>query len=224
MANKATSHIQVAILLLGLTILCTGCVRRRLTVRTNPPNAMVYVDHQPLGRSPVSHSFTYYGTRHFEIVRDGYRTEKFLRKFNPPWYQYPPLDFVFENLWPFEKRDERIVDVQMVPDEPIATETLIQSGENLRLQAGQGIAVNPLLQNINGNQVPVTIAPSPWDSTPTTTQDPYSVSVTPNSTWNPGQILSDVLTPRGEQTSGIPSVTPGGSFRPPVPDTSPPPR
>ena len=69
MANKAISHLQLAILLFGLSAVSTGCVRRRLTVRTNPTGAMVYIDHQPIGRSPVSHSITYYGTRHFEIVR-----------------------------------------------------------------------------------------------------------------------------------------------------------
>ncbi len=94
-----------------------------------------------IGQTPVSDNFTYYGTRHIEIVKDGYRTETFLRTFNPPWYQIPPLDFVTENLWPWEKRDERIVDVQMVPEPVVPQEALIASAENLRLQASQGIAV-----------------------------------------------------------------------------------
>ncbi len=85
-----------AFILFGLASLCImlpGCVRRRMTVRTNPAGAMVYVDRQPIGKTPASHSFTYYGTRHFEIVKDGYRTEEFLRTFNPPWYQIPPSIF-----------------------------------------------------------------------------------------------------------------------------------
>jgi len=120
-----------------------GCVRKRMTVRTQPAGAMVYIDKQPIGLSPVSSNFTYYGTRSIELVRDGYRTEKFLRRFNPPWYEIPPLDFLSESLWPYEKRDERIIDVQLTPELVVPNDALIQSGEQLRLQASQGIAVNP---------------------------------------------------------------------------------
>jgi hypothetical protein len=66
-------------LLFCLLLLSSGCVRKRMTFRTNPSGAMVYVDKQPIGLTPVSTNFTYYGTRNIEVVRDGYRTEKFLR-------------------------------------------------------------------------------------------------------------------------------------------------
>ena len=126
-----------------LALICsTGCIRKRMTIRTSPPGAMVYIDKQPIGLTPVSTSFTYYGTRSFEIVRDGYRTEKFLRKINPPWYAIPPLDFASETLWPFEQRDERIIDVQMSPEPVVPKEALVASAEQLRLQASQGVAVS----------------------------------------------------------------------------------
>ena len=119
-----------------------GCIRKRMTVRTTPSGAMAYIDKQPIGLTPVSTNFTYYGTRSIEIVRDGYRTERFLRKFNPPWYAIPPLDFFSETLWPYEKRDERIIDVQLSPDPVVPMDALVASGEQLRLQASQGIAVS----------------------------------------------------------------------------------
>ena len=131
------------VLVLVVAVPCTsGCIRKRMTVRTSPPGAMAYIDKQPIGLTPVSTSFTYYGTRSIEIVRDGYRTEHFLRKFNPPWYAIPPLDFFSETLWPFEKRDERIIDVQLTPEPVVPIEALIASGEQLRLQSSQGIAVS----------------------------------------------------------------------------------
>ncbi len=126
-----------------ITILASpGCLRRRMTVRTSPPGAMVYVDRQPIGVTPVSSSFTYYGTRHFEIVKDGFRTEKFMRRFNPPWYELPGLAFITETLYPFEKRDERIVDVQLSPEAVVPTETIIASGQELRDQSRLGVAVS----------------------------------------------------------------------------------
>lgn len=134
--------VQSAILSAAV-ISISGCVRRRLTVRTVPAGAQVFVDRQPIGVTPVSDNFTYYGTRQIDIIKDGYRTESFMRTFNPPWYQIPPLDFVFETLYPFEKRDERIIDVAMIPDPDVPTEALLASAEELRLQARNGVAVLP---------------------------------------------------------------------------------
>ena len=45
------------LLLLAVIVLWagqTGCVRRRLTVRSNPPGALVYIDDRPIGKTPVS--------------------------------------------------------------------------------------------------------------------------------------------------------------------------
>jgi hypothetical protein len=128
---------------LSVASICqSGCIRKRMTIRTSPPGAMAYIDKQPIGLTPVSTSFTYYGTRNFELVRDNYRTERFLRKINPPWYAIPPLDFFSETLWPFEKRDERVIDVQLNPEPVVSREGLVESGEQLRLQAGQGLGVS----------------------------------------------------------------------------------
>ncbi|GIW98120.1 MAG: hypothetical protein KatS3mg111_1453 [Pirellulaceae bacterium] len=148
---------RCSFLLLALIgfIALPGCVRRRLTVRTSPPGASVYVDHQYIGTSPASTSTTYYGTREIEVVADGYRTEKVLRTFRPPWYQWPPLDFLTETLWPWEIRDQRVVDIQMVPMQLPATEELVARADSLRLQAAQGIAT-PIL----GQPVP-TASPAP---------------------------------------------------------------
>lgn len=130
------------ILLVGLLGSC-GCIRKRMTIRSAPSGAMAYIDKQPIGLTPVSTSYTYYGVRSIELTRPGYRTEKFLRKVHPPWYAIPPLDFFSETLWPFEKRDERIIDVQLTPEADVPREALISSGEQLRLQASQGVAVAP---------------------------------------------------------------------------------
>ena len=51
----------------------SGCVRRRLNVRTNPPGALVYVDNQQIGTTPCSVDFTYYGTREIRLDQAGLR-------------------------------------------------------------------------------------------------------------------------------------------------------
>ncbi|MCD0462180.1 PEGA domain-containing protein [Roseiconus lacunae] len=121
------------------TLLCTGCVRRRMTVRTNPPGAMVSVDNQVIGSSPAATPFTYYATREFRIEADGYETETIRRRFNPPWYQWPGIDFITETLWPGELRDERIIDVTLRPRVQPPDEEVISRAEGLRNQTRSGM-------------------------------------------------------------------------------------
>jgi hypothetical protein len=119
--------------------LSTGCVRRRLTVRTSPPGAQVFVDDQEIGTTPCSSSFVYYGPgRKVTLIKDGYRTETLYQKLNPPWYQIPPLDFISENLSTREIRDERIVDVQLVPQEIVPQAKLLERANSLRFGAETG--------------------------------------------------------------------------------------
>jgi hypothetical protein len=123
---------------MALCMLCAGCVRRRLTVRTNPPGAQVFVDDQEIGTTPCSASFVYYGTRKITVMKDGYRTETVFQKIPPPWYEIPPLDFVSENLVPRETRDERIVDLQLVPEEIVPQQKLLDRAQALRDSARMG--------------------------------------------------------------------------------------
>ncbi len=210
------------LLVIGLIYLgaSMGCVRRRLTVRTQPANAMVYVDRQLLGPSPASTAFTYYGTRHIEIVGDGYRTEKILRNFSPPWYQIPPFDFISETLWPWEIRDERVIDVNLVPDTLVPSEELIGRAEDLRLQTVQGIAT-PL--PATGSNAPVAgVSPAdrvlpPLDSPILPPiQNGRQDQVLPP--WQPGQLLRNLLQPGGQPVQRIPEVggVQGGGYRPDI--------
>ncbi len=143
------SHHKLRILLGMLALLMlafTGCVRRRMTIRTNPPGAKVYVDDTEIGTTPVSTNYTYYAARKITLIKDGYRTETVYERMLPPWYELPPLDFVSENLYPRELRDERVLDFQLVPQEIVPREKLLGRAENLRFNARQGI-LTPLLSN-----------------------------------------------------------------------------
>ncbi|MCA9217221.1 MAG: PEGA domain-containing protein [Planctomycetales bacterium] len=118
-----------------------GCVRRRMTVRSNPPGALVYIDDQEIGKTPVSTSFTYYGTRKIRLARDGFETETVMQKVKPPWYQIPPLDFISENLYPGELRDERILDFDLSPQQVSTREELLGRANDLRSASRVGYAV-----------------------------------------------------------------------------------
>jgi len=116
-------------------VLCASqvaCVQRRLTIRSNPPGALVYVDDYQIGTTPVSTDFVYYGTRKIRLVLSGYETMTVLQPIPTPWYEYLGLDFVSENLVPGEIRDERVVDYQLKPQMIVPSPQVLGRGENLR--------------------------------------------------------------------------------------------
>jgi hypothetical protein len=136
------------LLLLLVAMLCAppaGCVRRRLTVRSTPPGALVYVDGQFIGATPVSTDFTYYGTRNIELIKDGFETLRVKQRFNPPWYEAPGLDFVNENLNPHEIRDERELHFTLEAQRITPAAELLDRADYLRNGARQGV-VTPMPQ------------------------------------------------------------------------------
>ena len=56
-------------------------MQRRLTIRSNPPGALVYVDDYQIGTTPVSTDFVYYGTRKVRLVKSGHETLTVLQGF-----------------------------------------------------------------------------------------------------------------------------------------------
>src|SRR6478672_6424264 len=107
---RSAGRLFVALLLASLALGSVGCVRRRLTVRSNPPGAKVFIDDVEIGTTPCSAAYTYYGTRKITAIKDGFETVTVYERMNPPWYEIPPIDFVSETVWPGEIRDERAVD------------------------------------------------------------------------------------------------------------------
>jgi hypothetical protein len=116
-----------------------------MTIRSNPPGAVVYVDERRIGVTPVSTDYVYYGTRNIQLVKDGYDTVKEKHRFRTPWYQYPVIDFFSENLWPFETRDERILDFNLAPMAATPPSQILGNAEQLRADAQRGL-VTPLVE------------------------------------------------------------------------------
>ena len=152
--RRRRNYIVLPLLSLILaTGILPGCVRRRMTIRSNPSGAVAFVDDQEIGVTPVSVPFTYYGTRKIQLFRDGYETVTVKQPFTAPWYEIPPLDFFFENLWPREIRDERIVAFDLPPQQNVPNETVIERGQMLRgnMQAG---TLTPLPASATTTAVP----------------------------------------------------------------------
>ncbi|MFO0950842.1 MAG: PEGA domain-containing protein [Isosphaeraceae bacterium] len=124
----------VLVALVGLAPLA-GCVERRYTIRTNPPGALVVVNNEEIGRTPVSKSFTYYGDRDVTLMLDGFQTQRIVQPIKAPWYDNLLTEFFSENVVPFTIRDERTFDYQMQPSTLPASNDLLNRAESLRSQA-----------------------------------------------------------------------------------------
>jgi hypothetical protein len=97
-------------------------VRRSLTIRSEPPDALVYVNDQLLGKTPVTYDFTWYGWHRVILRKDGYQRVDDRRQLRAPVYLWIPLDLVME-LLPFPIRDTRTWDYTLAPSEvPLSPE------------------------------------------------------------------------------------------------------
>src|SRR5215831_19346560 len=92
-------------LALANSLLPAGCVTRRFVITSDPPGAIVFRDGQPIGATPVEQAFLYYGKYRFRLVKDGYQPLDVEPELCAPWYEWPGLDFVSENIIPYHFRD-----------------------------------------------------------------------------------------------------------------------
>jgi hypothetical protein len=133
----------------------SGCVQRRMMIRSNPPGATVFVDGYEIGQTPIATDFVYYGRREIRLIKDGYEPLTVIQPIGPPWWEIPPLDFVSENFVPGKIRDQRVFDYQLRPQTVVPTEQLLGRAEDLRRQTSgpgggapaiPGVRVNPTVR------------------------------------------------------------------------------
>ena len=113
--DQRTLRIAALCVLLLAAACSNGCMRRRMNIISDPPGAVVTIDGYPIGTTPCSTEFTYYGQRSIRLVKDGFETLEVLQPVNGPWYQAPPIDFVTDNVWPGQINDERTFKYVLTP-------------------------------------------------------------------------------------------------------------
>jgi hypothetical protein len=106
-----------------------------MMIRSNPPGASVYVDGYEIGTTPIATDFIYYGTRQIKLVKDGYETLTVNQPIPAPWYEYPGVDFVSENVVPGNLRDVRTLTYQLAPQLMAPADQLRARAEQLRQSA-----------------------------------------------------------------------------------------
>lgn len=176
---------QATVWLLAAASICaaSGCVTRRMTIRSNPPGATVYLDDREIGVTPVSTNYIYYGKRKFRLVKDGYETLTQLENVPPPWYEIPPLDFVSENVVPGEIRDQRTVTFNLQPQRNVQSAELRTRAEELRNRS-RILAPTPA-PTAAELYAPGTVEPVPSFPPPERIGEPIRSSLPPNPLFSP---------------------------------------
>ena len=121
-------------LLVALLLVITGCVGRTITVRSQPPGALVTVNEVEKGRTPVTFDFTWYGDYRVLLESPEYETLETHRKTPAPIYQWPVLDFVSEVLLPFTFHDHHDWHFTLEPRPTVNPDALIDRAKDYRGQ------------------------------------------------------------------------------------------
>jgi hypothetical protein len=131
----------LASVLIGLV--CSGCVQRRMVVRSQPEGALVTIDKHVVGHTPVPVPFVYYGTREIQLEKEGFKTVKVKERIRPPWYEKVPFSFFSNNFAFREIRDERVLDFELEPRSQVEENLLLDRANDLRLNTQRGTLTSP---------------------------------------------------------------------------------
>jgi len=111
------------------SLLCMGCIQRTVSITSNPPGALAYLNDEEVGRTPVEVPFTFYGVYDVRLERDGYMPLWTTHKAEAPWWEALGPDLVAEFVggkvqlnWHFE----------MEPLTEVSDEALIDRARQLR--------------------------------------------------------------------------------------------
>lgn len=129
-----TKQTLLVISLAGLLGLC-GCVERKLTINTNPSGAVVLLNDEEIGVSPVTVPFNWYGDYNITIRKQGCETLQTHKKLSSPWYDYFPFDFFAEILYPGRIVDSYEWSFDLKPQQEINRKELVNQAERFSEQA-----------------------------------------------------------------------------------------
>lgn len=212
--GRGSARWLTVLLIVATTAPTQAAVRRRLTINSNPPGALVYVDNQQVGTTPCSVDFVYYGTREIRLIKPGFETLTVNQPIPAPWYEYVPLDLLSETVVPMKIRDNRTVTFNLAPQLVVPTPELLDRATQLRqdtLQYGLAPATSAPPAFVPG---PVTtgpvVSPAPVIAQPPATTTEPLPGVNP-----PPMINQPTVTPGVTPPPFAPQASPQPSYGPP---------
>jgi hypothetical protein len=135
--KKSLRLIGLVLLFSGFSsiLFLSGCVERKLTINTEPQGAIVALNDEEIGISPVTIEFNWYGDYNIRIAKEGYETLNTHRELKGPVRDHFPFDFFAEVLWPGRIVDEYEWSFRLKAYEPIDRDELLRAAEVMQEKA-----------------------------------------------------------------------------------------
>ena len=116
-----------------------GCIQRTITIESDPSGALVHLNDEEVGRTPVTVPFTFYGTYDVRVEKDGYQTLNTPQKAEAEWFEAPGPD-LFVELMPWTTKAELQWHFALDPLGPVSEEILLDHARQMRSLVGQETA------------------------------------------------------------------------------------
>ena len=136
MQNPHYSRPTFVLVLLGLALCLTGCVRRTISITSQPVGALVHLNDEEIGRTPLQVPFAFYGTYDVRLEKEGFKPLWTKQKTDAPWWEAPGPD-LFAEMVPGNKVEQEW-HFELESTSVMSEDPLIGRAEELRASIGGG--------------------------------------------------------------------------------------
>jgi hypothetical protein len=135
MSQRTQRRIPWSLMSSACLLLAPGCVEPTLSIDSNPPGALVYLNDQEVGRTPLERDFNWYGDYDIQIRQDGYQTLQTHQMLAAPAWNWVPFDLI-AYLMPFTLKDHKTLHYTLQPVDPSKDQPapLVARAESLKGQ------------------------------------------------------------------------------------------
>ena len=128
------SLLITGIIVLASSLIC-GCVERKLMINTEPDGALVYLNDEEIGITPVTIEFSWYGDYRVRIEKQVFETLSTHRNLVGSLHDRFPFDFIADFLWPKRIVDSYEWDFKLTEYQPPKRDDLIKASKVMRAKA-----------------------------------------------------------------------------------------
>ena len=119
--------------IISVLICGCGCVERVIRITSQPTGALVHLNDEEVGRTPVTVPFTFYGTYDVRLEHDEYQPLWTQRQTNAPWWEAPGPDLFAEMVpdvkvqldWHFDMAIKPLMDEASLLDRAQQTQQML---------------------------------------------------------------------------------------------------
>ena len=111
----------------------SGCIQRTITVTSDPEGALVFLNDEEVGRTPLTVPFTFYGVYDVRLEKSGYKPLWTTAATKGPFWEAPGPDLIAEAIPGVKSKVEWHFEMEQIrEDELYDTKALIERAEELR--------------------------------------------------------------------------------------------